>query len=131
MRPLRAVLVGVVTVTLGTTLGACAIHLPKPASAGEDVTGTWGAAVVEGEAYLELAEDGSASGSDGCNRMVGHWRRSDEGVVFSAWATTRMSCPAVDPWLSLAVSARLEDDHLVVVDQDAVQLGTLSRTDAS
>lgn len=129
MRPLRVVLAALVCVT---ALAACAPDAGQaPASGADDVTGTWGSSVVEGEAYLDLAADGSATGSDGCNRMVGEWRRSAEGVAFSAWSTTRMSCPAVDPWLSLAVAGRLESDHLVLVDKDAQQLGTLARTGSS
>ena len=125
MRPTRLVLVALVCASV---LVACAEADVEPRSGGEDVVGSWGASSTEGEAYLELAEDGTASGSDGCNRMTGEWRRSEGGVAFSAWATTRMACPAVDPWLSLAVTARLEDDHLVFVDKDATQLGTLTRT---
>lgn len=123
------------TVLVGSTLlascaSADAADEAEPVAAA-DVTGTWGASAVEGEASLDLADDGAATGTDGCNRMVGEWRLGDDGVVFSSWATTRMSCPAVDPWLSLAVAARLEGDHLVFVDKDAVQLGTLTRTDGS
>lgn len=125
MRPMRLVLAALVCTCV---LVGCAVAGAEPRSSGEDVVGSWGASSTEGEAYLELAEDGTASGSDGCNRMTGEWRRSDEGVAFSAWATTRMACPAVDPWLSLAVAARLEDDQLVFVDKDASQLGTLTRT---
>lgn len=128
MRPMRVVLAVLAGLAL---LGACATAPAEPASSDDDVSGSWGASTVVGEAYLDLAEDGSVSGSDGCNRMVGEWTRSTEGVAFSAWSTTRMSCPAVDPWLSLAVAGRLEGGQLVLVDKDAVQLGTLDRTDPS
>jgi hypothetical protein len=128
MRPLR-VLLGVLAGL--AVLGGCATGSAEPTSSDDDVTGSWGASTVVGEASLDLAEDGSATGSDGCNRMVGEWTRSTEGVSFSAWSTTRMSCPAVDPWLSLAVAGRLEGGQLVLVDKDAVQLGTLDRTEPS
>ncbi|WP_426593705.1 META domain-containing protein [Cellulomonas sp. McL0617] len=94
-----------------------------------DATGTWGASTTEGSAYLVLGSDGSASGSDGCNRVVGTWKASDTGVSFSAWATTKMYCPEVDPWLPTSVAGLVhDDDTMVLVNQDNLPVGSLQRT---
>ena len=80
---------------------------------------------TEGIASLELAEDGTATGTDGCNRMVGTWEQNGTQVAFGEWATTRMACQSVDTWLSLAVKATLEGENLVFVDENGIEIGTL------
>ncbi len=90
-----------------------------------DVTGLWGVQDTEGVASLELADDGSASGTDGCNRMIGSWDQDGTRVAFGEWGLTRMACPSVDTWLSLAVKATLEGENLVFVDENGVEIGTL------
>jgi len=115
----------IVVVALGgAALTACAGSGGSSAPV-EDVTGLWGIQDTEGIASLDLAEDGSATGTDGCNRMVGTWEQDGTQVAFGPWATTRMACPTVDTWLSLSVKATLEGENLVFVDQNAVELGTL------
>ena len=115
----------IVVLTLaGALLGACADGTTGSASA-EDVAGLWGMQDTEGIASLELAEDGTATGTDGCNRMVGTWEQNDTQVAFGEWATTRMACQSVDTWLSLSVKATLEGENLVFVDENGIEIGTL------
>jgi len=90
-----------------------------------DVAGVWGIQDTEGITSIDLAEDGTVSGTDGCNRVTGTWEQDGTQVAFGPWATTRMACPSVDTWLSLAVKATLEGENLVFVDQNAVEIGTL------
>ena len=108
----------------GALLGACADSSTESASV-EDVAGLWGMQDTEGIASLELAEDGTASGTDGCNRMVGTWEQNDTQVAFGEWAITRMACQSVDTWLSLSVKATLEGENLVFVDENGIEIGTL------
>ena len=91
----------------------------------QDVAGVWGMQSTEGIASLELAPDGTATGTDGCNRMTGTWEQDGTQVAFGEWATTRMACPSVDTWLSLAVKATLEGENLVFADENGVEIGTL------
>lgn len=114
-------------VVLAPLLAACTAS-PSSAPPVDDPTGTWGASTTEGQAYLDLAADGTASGSDGCNRVSGSWKVSETGVSFSAWATTRMYCPEVDAWLSTSVAGLVSDDHLTLIDQYNVPVGSLQRT---
>ncbi|WP_421741214.1 META domain-containing protein [Cellulomonas sp.] len=115
----------IIAVTLaGAALAACADGSAGSAPV-EDVAGVWGMQDTEGIASLELAEDGTATGTDGCNRMVGTWEQNDTQVAFGEWATTRMACQSVDTWLSLAVKATLEGENLVFVDENGIEIGTL------
>ena len=119
---------GIASIVLLTLAGAalvgCADGSPSDAPV-EDVAGVWGMQDTEGIASLELAEDGTATGTDGCNRMVGTWEQNDTQVAFGEWATTRMACQSVDTWLSLSVKATLEGENLVFVDENGIEIGTL------
>ena len=106
------------------SLGACADDAASSAPV-DDVAGVWGMQDTEGIASLELAEDGTATGTDGCNQMVGTWEQNDTQVAFGEWATTRMACQSVDTWLSLSVKATLEGENLVFVDENGIEIGTL------
>lgn len=105
-------------------IGACSDGSSDGAPA-TDVTGVWGMQDTEGIASLELAEDGTATGTDGCNRMVGTWEQNGTQVAFGEWATTRMACQSVDTWLSLAVKATVEGENLVFADENGIEIGTL------
>lgn len=45
-------------------------------------------------AWLQFLPDGRLAGSNGCNRLMGAYDISGEGVRFSQLATTRMACPS-------------------------------------
>lgn len=92
--------------------------------------GTWGIE-AEGEPQLVLHSDGSLTGTDGCNRLVGGWRLDGETVRFSedgaGPATTLMLCEDVDTWLSGLDSAVVDGDELRIRDADGNELGALAR----
>ena len=124
MNRARAWVTASIVVLTVAALGACADG-STGSSPAEDVAGVWGMQDTEGIASLELAEDGTATGTDGCNRMVGTWEQNDTQVAFGEWATTRMACQSVDTWLSLSVKATLEGENLVFVDENGIEIGTL------
>ncbi|MGN0065871.1 MAG: META domain-containing protein [Nocardioides sp.] len=91
-----------------------------------EVAGTWGAPEDE-QPYLELAEDGNVTGSDGCNRLMSAWEADGATVTFEAVASTRKACPDVDTWLSGMATATVDGDTLTVLDKDGGEIGTLAR----
>jgi heat shock protein HslJ len=109
---------------LGAALTACA-NTSQGSAPVEDLAGLWGMQDTEWIASLDLAADGTASGTDGCNRMVGTWEQNGTQVAFGPWATTEMACPSVDTWLAYSVKATLEGENLVFVDQYGAIVGTL------
>ena len=65
--------------------------------------------------YLELAEDGGLTGSDGCNQLTGSWEVDGTEVDFGDLAATMMACEDVDTWLSGAESATVDGDEMTVL----------------
>ncbi|MCW4466522.1 META domain-containing protein [Glutamicibacter sp. MNS18] len=88
--------------------------------------GIWGSQ-DEGQPWLELSPDGTASGSDGCNRLMGEWTADGSEVTLAPVATTRMYCEGVDTWLSGIDRATVEGDTLRVFNQGDEEIGTLHR----
>lgn len=109
---------------------------PAPTGATDDVllfVGHWGqtnAAEADSDRkpYLELSEDGTVSGTDGCNRLMGSWTVDGSLVSFERLASTRMACEGVDTWLAAAASATLEGDTLMVFDAGGKLIGSLVRS---
>lgn len=107
------------TVTLFT---GCAPANNSPVA----IPGIWGASPESGDAYLELADTGDLSGSDGCNRLIGGWiADGDTAVTFTELGSTRMACDGVDTWLSNATSATLDGKTMTVLDASGNDIGTL------
>lgn len=92
----------------------------------ESVVGTWGSA-APGQPQLRFAEDGSVSGTDGCNRLAGKWTLENKVVIFQQMISTMMYCEGVDTWLSGAASARVHGNALHVYDRAGLEIGTLVR----
>lgn len=92
----------------------------------ESVVGTWGSA-TPGQPQLQIAEDGSVTGTDGCNRLAGKWALENEVVIFQQMISTMMYCEGVDTWLSGAASARVHGKALHVYDRAGQEIGTLER----
>lgn len=109
---------------------------PAPTSVPDDAlpfVGRW--AQMEGaeaygdrKPYLELSKDGTVSGTDGCNRLMGSWTFDGSRISFEPLASTRMACQGVDTWLAAAASATLEGDTLAVFDADGKPIGSLVRS---
>ena len=58
-----------------------------------------------------LADDGSLTGTDGCNRLVGTWTAEADTVTFADVASTRMACDGVDTWLSALATGTIAGRH--------------------
>lgn len=95
---------------------------PNPTTA----IGTWGVD-APGHPQLVLASDGTLSGTDGCNRLMGDWTAEDHTVNFGPLASTLMACEGVDTWLSGAASATIDGDIMAVMGAGGAQIGALDR----
>ncbi|WP_246150274.1 META domain-containing protein [Agromyces intestinalis] len=114
--------------TLARTSSTPTTVQPTPAAAGEGFIGTWGTDAT-GEPFLVIADDGTVTGSDGCNRLTGTWEPDDGGgIEFEGVASTLMACEGVDQSLNRLDSATVDGDTLTVLDDDDVVLVTLTRT---
>ncbi|GAA1765294.1 META domain-containing protein [Agromyces humatus] len=88
------------------------------------VATTWGSE-DEGQPHLTFAENGSVSGSDGCNRLAGNWTLTEGTITTDSLATTLMACDGVDTWLSGFATAVIDGDRLIVSGIDGEQIGEL------
>lgn len=98
-----------------------------PTAGAPDLIGTWGSA-GEGQPQLDLSSDGSFSGTDGCNRLMGSWEADGADIDFAQTASTRMFCEGVDTWLSDLATATVTADVMTVFDDSGAQIGTLNRS---
>jgi heat shock protein HslJ len=94
-----------------------------------DPVGTWGDVATTDEPSLVLGDDGSLTGTDGCNRLVGSWTAGADTVTFVDVASTRMACEGVDTWLSALATGTIAGDTLTVLDESGDEIGTLARTE--
>jgi META domain len=81
--------------------------------------------------FVELAADGTYTGSDGCNRTRGPWSVGPGGALDAGpGPSTRMACPDMVPvpsWFTLAARARFDGAELVLLDADGAELGRVVR----
>ncbi|WP_033373409.1 META domain-containing protein [Glaciibacter superstes] len=103
-------------------LGGCAA---TGAPGAESAVGVWEADAASHGAYLELAEDGTLSGTDGCNRLMGEWDQNGATVSFGPIASTMMACEGVETWLGGAISASVDGKIMTVLDDSGQSIGTL------
>ena len=101
------------------------------ATSAGDAAGVWGEPDTQGQPSLTLAEDGTLSGTDGCNRLMGTWTADEEGVAFGAIASTEMFCFDVDTWLSTATRASVSGDLMTLFDEGGTEVGSLARATAT
>lgn len=96
----------------------------------EDAVGTWGDSSDETSPYLVLDDDGSFTGSDGCNTLTGSWSIDEaDQVEFEDVASTMKACEDVDDWLAGLDVANVSDDTMTVLGQDGAEIGQLERTE--
>ncbi|MFE4196930.1 META domain-containing protein [Paenarthrobacter sp. NPDC056912] len=89
--------------------------------------GVWGEPNDTKKPSLDLKSDGNATGTDGCNRLIGSWKEDGKTITFGGFASSRMACEGVDTWLSNAVTAKIQEDgKLAVFGQGDTQIGTLA-----
>ncbi|HXH35157.1 MAG TPA: META domain-containing protein [Plantibacter sp.] len=127
---------GILTLVLAGCSGSSSAGDPSAsttpdagASDAVGIVGVWGDADAQQEPSLTFAEDGSVSGSDGCNRLVASWTADGDTVDFAPLASTRMACEGVDTWLSNGASGTWTESTLVVLDETGTQIGTLERSE--
>lgn len=103
----------------------------QPATAGR-LTGRWVPADgrYETDPHVVLHEDGTWSGTDGCNGGGGAWAlHENEWLLSTAGPSTAIGCEGapVDWWVGGASLAGFDGDVLVLLDRDAAELGRLVR----
>ncbi|MFE6964734.1 META domain-containing protein [Agromyces sp. NPDC057679] len=119
----------------GAAAGAAALLLLLAGCLGEsgsvqggsiDPTGTWGDADDAEAPSLTLEDDGSFSGTDGCNQLTGTWTVDEsDHVQFDDSASTMKACEGVDTWLAGLSQATIADDTMTVLGSDGYEIGTL------
>ena len=112
-------------------LAGCATNTGSGGSGAEpsDPVGTWGDTTTQTEPSLVLADDGTLTGTDGCNRLRGGWSADGDAITFDRVASTRMACPDVDTWLSGLATATISGAEMTVLDASGAELGTLARSE--
>jgi heat shock protein HslJ len=103
---------------------------PVPATA-TDLVGAW----VTGESYdspnvpfLDFADDGTWTGSDGCNGVLGDWAVAADGsLTVSAGLSTLIACDgaALPSMLTDAARALVDGPSLLLTDTDGAIVVTL------
>lgn len=92
-----------------------------------DVTGAWGDTANPKAPSLEFDPGGRVSGTDGCNRLMGHWSIEGTRVTLQDMASTMMLCHDVDEWLSAGTAADVDGDTLRIYNQAGTEIGVLAR----
>lgn len=88
--------------------------------------GYWAERRTSTSPFLSLAADGTFTGSDGCNTLVGSWTfTDDEQIVFGETASTLVACEGVDTWLNQAATARVQANVMSVQSADGTVIGQL------
>ena len=139
-RPL--VVAGIVALVLGPFVSYAAVAwspgflLPNAAGTGaeavlssptDDPVGQWGE-IEEHAAFLTISEDGTVTGSDGCNGTSGTWSITDGRIVFSDMITSLMMCPNLETAMQgPVVTAVAHGDTIYVLDEHDKVTGMLTR----
>lgn len=81
--------------------------------------------------FVDLAADGTYTGSDGCNGTHGRWSAGPGGELDVALGpSTRMACEdmvAVPYWFAAAARTRFDDQILVLIDAAGADVARLER----
>lgn len=94
---------------------------------GAKVVGMWGS-TASGQPNLNIENDGTFSGSDGCNRLSGQGQIDGNEITFGSIASTMMACEGVDEWLGKAATGNVSGDTMTVLDDSGKTIGTLPRS---
>lgn len=94
---------------------------------GQAVVGRWGS-TASGQPNLDIENDGTFSGSDGCNSLSGKGLIDGDEITFGAIASTLMACEDVDTWLSKAATGNVKGSTMTVLDDGGSTIGTLKRS---
>ncbi|BAU94501.1 hypothetical protein N24_0239 [Corynebacterium suranareeae] len=96
------------------------------AACSTSVAGSWNAAEPAG-AHIELSNDGSVAGSDGCNQFSGSWHKDGSTITFSSIVQTEMYCDGVNDWLTQLHAATVTDSTMTVFNEAGENIGELKR----
>ncbi|MCC3300616.1 META domain-containing protein [Arthrobacter sp. zg-Y895] len=129
MRLLLPLLAGALLLSAcGNNAGASPDPGGSGGSSAADVTGVWGDVDNPDAPSLDFSPDGRVSGTDGCNRLMGHWSVSGNRVTLRDMATTLMACPpGMDTWLAAGAAADVDGGTLRIYDQAGNEIGVLER----
>ena len=119
---------GLLTALLAGCTGLSGAGSPAPESEdfGAKVLGSWGSESAQ-QPYLEFHEDGTVTGTDGCNGIHSTYTVTDEGIDIAQSVSTLRACEGVDDWLRGVRSVIPEGDSLTAFDSAGAELGTLPR----
>lgn len=102
-------------------LGGCA-----GTPSGQAVVGEWGSSAT-GQPHLTIENDGTFSGSDGCNTLSGTGEIDGDEIDFGSITSTLKACEGVDEWLAKAATGNVRGDTMTVLDDSGATIGTLKR----
>lgn len=93
----------------------------------QNIIGRW-APEPGSRAFLDFADDGALTGSDGANRIVTSWEADGDGsAAITQFLTTQMAAPGMKTWVGRARGARVDGDTLIVLDSAGNRLGEMVR----
>ena len=96
---------------------------------GKAVSGEWGSKAA-GQPYLNIQEDGTFSGTDGCNQLSGQGQIDGNEITFGSITSTMKACQGVDEWLAHAATGNVRGDTMTVLNDGGKTIGTLKRSGA-
>ncbi|WP_156760261.1 META domain-containing protein [Microbacterium karelineae] len=94
----------------------------------QEYVGATFASTEQGEPHIEFADDGTYSGSDGCNGIHGEYTAEGETLTLKPGFSTLKGCVDVDDWLRAAAEVQVDGDSLIVFDKSGSEIGTLTRS---
>ncbi|MGO4534679.1 META domain-containing protein [Leifsonia sp. 2MCAF36] len=119
----RRIHLAAVAIVAATLLLAGCAGTPSGAA----VVGRWGS-TSSGQPNLDIQNDGTFSGTDGCNRLSGQGQIDGDQITFGAIASTLMACEGVDTWLSKAATGKASGSTMTILDKAGSTIGTLKRS---
>lgn len=125
---------------LAATLASCALgaQTDDGASDGadgreasqEELLGGW-ASDEKGNPRLDFSEDGTVTGTDGCNGISSSYTIEGSRVLVEQFASTLRACEGVDDWLRAVREVTVEGDTMIVKNGSGEEIGELQRDGAS
>lgn len=106
--------------------GATPTSSDEPVDIATEIVGMWGSDAT-GEPHLEFADDGTVTGSDGCNGISTTYTVDGERAEIEKFASTLKACPGVDDWLRGIRSVEIDGDTLVAMNSSGDTIGQLDR----
>ncbi|WP_378144714.1 META domain-containing protein [Cnuibacter sp. UC19_7] len=115
---------------LALLVAGCASSSPSASSGGDrsaaDAVGTW-AGTGDKPASLNLAEDGSVDGTDGCNKATGRYSVEGSQVSFALNPMTLKACLGVTLSFDKLDHGTVDGDSITLYTHDGTELTTLTR----